>query len=303
MSAWAGPGSSNFADLTGNQAAVMQSASLSVLSAGLQISMFAGDLKDAQERAQKAIVRAKQAREDINDAKEALRQALADEKDAQGRMDAAVIARQSAEMRLFSVATDPLLGDGGAQAAIDAANAAYSAAETDLHEAERREKRARTKLKHAEDDMRDARKDGQDAADDAQTTGLLLQGVLRTMPAGVLGSPGLPSEAQLGEQAGNVPKPQPQNVPISEMQPPKDWAPWKKALYEDRPRRGHGARRHRQPRQEGLRRPGERSRAGSPRSGRGPTTTRSAPRRRSWTTTISRTGARSTGSAGWACRS
>ena len=230
MSAWAGPGSSNFADLTGNQAAVMQSASLSVLSAGLQISMFAGDLKDAQERAQKAIVRAKQAREDINDAKEALRQALADEKDAQGRMDAAVIARQSAEMRLFSVATDPLLGDGGAQAAIDAANAAYSAAETDLHEAERREKRARTKLKHAEDDMRDARKDGQDAADDAQTTGLLLQGVLRTMPAGVLGSPGLPSEAQLGE-AGNVPKPQPQNVPISEMQPPKDWAPWKKALF------------------------------------------------------------------------
>ena len=78
--------------------------------------------------------------------------------------------------------------------------------------------------------MRDARKDGQDAADDAQTTGLLLQGVLRTMPAGVLGSPGLPSEAQLGE-AGNVPKPQPQNVAISEMQPPKDWAPWKKALF------------------------------------------------------------------------
>ncbi len=96
-----------------------------------------------------------------------------------------------------------------------------------MHEAERREQRARTKLKHAEDDMRDARKDGQDAADDAQTTGLLLQGVLRTMPAGVLGSPGLPSEAQLGE-AGNVPKPQ--NVPISEMQPPKDWAPWEKIL-------------------------------------------------------------------------
>ena len=84
---------------------------------------------------------------------------------------------------LILLASRFLLGDGGAQAAIDAANAAYSAAETDLHEAERREKRARTKLKHAEDDMRDARKDGQDAADDAQTTGLLLQGVLRTMPA------------------------------------------------------------------------------------------------------------------------
>ena len=190
----------------------------------------------------------------------------------------------------------PLLGDGGAQAAIDAANAAYSAAETDLHEAERREKRARTKLKHAEDDMRDARKDGQDAADDAQTTGLLLQGVLRTMPAGVLGSPGLPSEAQLGE-AGNVPKPQPQNIPISEMQPPKDWPRVEEGAVQDRPRRGHGARRHRQPRQEGLRRPGEDPRRARRARLADATTTRSAPGRRWSATTISRTGGRSTGSA------
>jgi hypothetical protein len=231
MGGWAGPGSSTFADLTGNQANVLQSASFSVLNAGLQIAMMADDLRDAQQRAQKAIVRAKQAREDINDAKEALRQALDDEKDAQGRMDAATIARQSAEMRLFSVATDPLMGDSGAaQAAIDAANVAYAAAEKDLHEAERREKRARTKLKHAEDDMRDARKDGHEAAEDAENTGILLRSVLLTVPVGVLGSPGLPSAAQLGE-AGNVPKEQPGNVPISAMEPPKDWAPWKKALF------------------------------------------------------------------------
>jgi hypothetical protein len=46
----------------------------------------------------------------------------------------------------------------------------------------------------------------------------------------VLGSPGLPSEASIGA-AGNVPKPQPQHVPISEMEPPKDWPGWKKAWF------------------------------------------------------------------------
>ncbi len=222
MGSWAGPGSSTFADLTGTQSNTLSSASFSVLNAGLQISSSADALEDAQKRAQKAIVRAQKARDEINDAKDAIGKAVDDEKDAQGRMDAAVIARQAAEMKLFSSALDSLLGDGGAQAAIDAANAAYSAAETDLHEAERREQRARTKLKHAEDDLRDARKDGQDAADDAESNGIVLQMVLRTMPAGVLGSPGLPSEASIGA-AGNVPKPQPQNVPISEMEPPKNW--------------------------------------------------------------------------------
>jgi hypothetical protein len=230
MGSWAGPGSSMFADLTGAQANTLHAASFSVLNAGLQIASSADLLEDAQKRAQKAIVRAQKARDEINDAKDAIRQALDDEKDAQGRMDAAVIARQTAEMKLFSSALDSLLGDGGAQAAVDAANAAYAAAEKDLHEAERREKRARTKLKHAEDDLRDARKDGQDAADDAESNGLVLQMVLRTMPAGVLGAPGLPSEASIGA-AGNVPKPQPQNIPISEMQPPKHWPGWAKALY------------------------------------------------------------------------
>jgi hypothetical protein len=230
MGSWAGPGSSTFADLTGSQANTLNAASFSVLNAGLQIVSSADALEDAQKRAQKAIVRAQKARDEINDAKDAIREALDDEKSAQDRMAAATIAREAAEMRLLSSAIDSLLGDGSAQAAIDAANAAYSAAETDLHEAERREKRARTKLKHAEDDLRDARKDGQDAADDAESTGLVLQMVLRTMPAGVLGSPGLPSEASIGA-AGNVPKPQPQNIPISDMEPPKDWPGWAKALY------------------------------------------------------------------------
>jgi hypothetical protein len=230
MGSWAGPGSSTFADLTGNQANVLQSSAFSVLNAGLQISISAGQLQDAQTRAQHAIKRAEKAREEINDAREALRQALDDEKSAQDRMAAATLAREAAEMKLLSSAIDSLLGDGSAQAAIDAANAAYTAAETDLHEAERREKRARIKLKHAEDDLRDARKDGQDAADDAESIGILLQSVLHTVPAGVLGSPGVPAEAQIAA-AGNVPKPQPQKIPISQMEPPKDWPGWKKALF------------------------------------------------------------------------
>src|SRR4051812_3359828 len=184
MGSWAGPGSSTFADLTGSQANTLHAASFSVLNAGLQISSSADALDDAQKRAQKAIVRAQKARDEINDAKEALRQALDDEKSAQDRMAAATIAREAAEMRLLSTAIDSLLGDGSAQAAIDAANAAYSAAETDLHEAQRRERRARTKLEHAEDDMRDARKDGQDAAGGAQTTGPVLQSGLRRMAPG-----------------------------------------------------------------------------------------------------------------------
>jgi hypothetical protein len=230
MGSWAGPGSSTFADLTGHQSNTLQNSGYQVLTAGLSIVSNAELLKDAQAKARRAIVRAQKARDDINDAKEALRQALDDEKSAQDRMGAATIAREAAEMRLLSSAIDSLLGDGTAQAAIDAANAAYTAAETDLHEAERREKRARIKLKHAEDDLRDARTAGDDAAQDAETVGLIMQSVLRTMPGGVLGSPGLPSEANLAA-AGNVPKPQPQRIPISEMEPPKDWPGWKKAWF------------------------------------------------------------------------
>ncbi|HEY6695674.1 MAG TPA: HNH endonuclease [Solirubrobacteraceae bacterium] len=230
MSSWAGPGSSTFADLTGHQSTTVQSSALQVMMAGTDIAISADALEDAQTKARKAIVRAKRAREEINDAKEEIRQAIADQRDAQDRMTMATIAREAAEMRLLSSAVDSLLGDGAAQAAIDAANTAYANAEKDLHEAERREKRARVKLKHAEDDLRDARKDGQDAADDAETTGIILQSVLRTMPAGILGTPGAPSEGKIAA-AGNVPREQPRNVPISEMEPPDDWAPWKKALF------------------------------------------------------------------------
>lgn len=230
MSSWAGPGSSTFADLTGHQSTTVQSSALQVMMAGTDIAISADALEDAQTKARKAIVRAKRAREEINDAKEEIRQAIADQRDAQDRMTMATIAREAAEMRLLSSAVDSLLGDGAAQAAIDAANTAYGNAEKDLHEAERREKRARVKLKHAEDDLRDARKDGQDAADDAETTGIILQSVLRTMPAGILGTPGAPSEGKIAA-AGNVPREQPRNVPISEMEPPDDWAPWKKALF------------------------------------------------------------------------
>jgi hypothetical protein len=230
MTSWARPGSTTFADLTGHQAASLRATSTSVLMAGLSVAIAGDELRDAQQKAQRAIVKAKQAREDINAAKEAIRQALIDEKDAQGRMDAATIARQTAEMQLFSSALDALAGGGAAQAAIDAANAAYAAAEKDLHEAERREKRARIQLKHAEDDMRDARKAGQEAADDAETVGITLQAVLRGVPAGVLGSPGVAAEPTIAA-AGNVPRPESHHIPISEMQPPENWPGIAKAFF------------------------------------------------------------------------
>jgi hypothetical protein len=188
-------------------------------------------LRGAQEQAQKAIERAKHAREQINAAREAIRQAIQDQGDAKDRMAAATLARQAAEMRLLSSAVDALLGDGAAQAAIDAANVAYANAERDLHEAERREKHARDRLEDAEHDMRAARKAGREAADDAESVGILLQGTLRMVPQGVLGGiPGVPAEAQLAA-AGNVPREQPRNVPISEMEPPEDWPWWAKSLY------------------------------------------------------------------------
>jgi HNH/ENDO VII superfamily nuclease len=230
MSNWAGPSSSTFADLTGHQSTTVQSSALSVMMAGTDIAINADLLKDAQAKARRAIVRAQKARDEINDAREAVRQAVDDQKDARDRMTMATIAREAAEMRLLHSAVDSLLGDGAAQAAIDAANAAYQTAETDLREAERREKRARIKLKNAEDDLTDARKDGQDAADDAETVGIVLQAVLRGVPAGVLGMPGAPSEGKIAA-AGNVPQPQPQKIPISEMEPPEDWPGWKKAWF------------------------------------------------------------------------
>ena len=175
-------------------------------------------------------MRAKRAREEINQAKEDIRQALDDQKDAQGRMTMATIARQAAETRLLSAVAGNLAGDANAAAAIGAADAAYRAAERDLHEAERREKRARERLKDAEDDLKDARKDGQDAADDAETAATVLQAVLRSVPPMAMAMPGAPAAGKIAAAGGIRPE-EPRHIPISEMQPPEDWPWWAKSIY------------------------------------------------------------------------
>ncbi len=230
MSSWAGPGSSNFAELTGHQATSLASTSLTVMMAGTSIQIAADQLEDAQDRAGRAIVRAKRAREEINQAKEDIRQALDDQKDAQGRMTMATIARQAAETRLLSAVAGNLAGDANAAAAIGAADAAYRAAERDLHEAERREKRARERLKDAEDDLKDARTDGQDAADDAETAATVLQAVLRSVPPMAMAMPGAPAAGRIAAAGGIRPE-EPRHIPISEMQPPEDWPWWAKSIY------------------------------------------------------------------------
>jgi hypothetical protein len=230
MSSWAGPGSSNFAELTGHQATSLASTSLTVMMAGSSIQIAADQLEDAQHRAGRAIVRAKRAREEINQAKEDIRQAQADQKDAQNRMTMATIARQAAETRFFSAVSNGLVGDANAAAAMDAADAAYRDAERDLHEAERREARARDRLKNAEDDLIDARKDGQDAADDAETAATVLQAVLRTVPPMAMAMPGAPAAGRIAAAAG-IRNEQPGNFPISEMEPPEDWPWWAKSIY------------------------------------------------------------------------
>jgi hypothetical protein len=229
MSSWSGPGSSTFASLTGHEAVSVQAASRSVLMSGISVQISADQLQDAQRKAQRAIVRAKRAREEINEAKEAIREAVEAQGDARGRMAVAAAAREAAEFQMFASAVDALVGNGAAAAAA-AADAEYRAAERDLHEAERREARARDRLTEAEEDLRAARKEGQEAADDAETAGLSLQGALAMVPPGVLGMPGVPARGQITDAAG-IPRPQPQDIPISEREPPENWPGFAKSLF------------------------------------------------------------------------
>lgn len=230
LSSWSGPGSSQFAMLTGQEAVSIQSASTSVLMAGISVEIGAGQLEDAQRKAMRAITRAKQARKEINAAKEAIREAVDAQKDAQGRMDAAMIARETAELQLFANAVDSLLGSGAAETAIAAADDAYRAAERDLQEAQRREARARDRLKEARDDLEQARKDGSDAAEDAETAAIGLRFALAGLPTGVLAMPGMPAQSRINDAAG-IPRPGPRHVPISEMEPPENWPGWMKSWY------------------------------------------------------------------------
>jgi hypothetical protein len=230
MTSWSGPGSSVFADTTGQEAAAIRQAGVDVMMAGTSVQISADLLEDAQRRADKAIARAERAREAIDQAKEAIREAVEAQGTARDRMSMAMEARQAAEFRLVSSTLGALPGDGGAAAAISAADAEYRAAERDLHEAERREERARERLEEAREDMKEARKDGQEAADDALTGAVALQASLTNVPQAVLGALGAPAQAAIGAALPVRPQ-QPRDVPISEREPPAHWPGWAKSWF------------------------------------------------------------------------
>jgi A nuclease of the HNH/ENDO VII superfamily with conserved WHH len=230
MSSWSGPGSSVFADTTGQEAAAIRQAGVDVMMAGTSVQISADLLEDAQRRADKAIARAERAREAIDAAKEAIREAIDAQRAARDRMASAMQARQAAEVRLISSTLGSLPGDGGAAAAISAADAAYRAAESDLQDAERREERARDRLKDAEDDLKEARKAGQEAADDARVNGVALQAALGRVPPAVFGALGAPAQAAIGAALPVRPQP-PRDVPLSEREPPEHWPGWAKSWF------------------------------------------------------------------------
>lgn len=227
MSNWAGPASSAFAQLSGQQAVTVRSASLSVTMAALSVQDAANVLEDAQRDARRATEHARTARREINAAKADIVQARDDAAAAQTRITAAEAAQLNA-------ATDPvanLAGGTPAQAAaIAAAETNRRNAERDLTDAHTRERHARTRLEHAQDDLRRARRDGRDAADSAETSALALQGALATMPAPVTAMPGMPARGIVGAQAG-VRRVEPRKVPLGEREPPSNWPGPMKSLF------------------------------------------------------------------------
>jgi len=130
LSSWAGPGSSSFALLSGQQAATVRSSGAEVSMAALSVQNCADVLADSQRDARRAIERAEQARWEIDRARALIAEAKEDQEAARLRMDAAMVARSFAEHA-------PLVGGTGLDAAAVAlAEDAYRAAERDLQAAE-----------------------------------------------------------------------------------------------------------------------------------------------------------------------
>ncbi len=201
---------------------------MSVSLAAFGVRDAAHALRAAQEKARKAIAKAKDARDAINQANDDIDAAQTAEGIATDRMFSALRARDAATTAL----ANDLSGSGVAMAALQQADTDYENAHRDLLEAQRAEARARDRLHDAQEDLKAARKQGADAADDAQDAGLLLQGSLAGMPAGVYAMPGVPARSSLTDAAG-IPRPQPVrvNVPLSQREPPSGWPGWAKTLF------------------------------------------------------------------------
>jgi len=207
---WVGPGSSAFAQLTGEQAGALQAPSFSARNASLQAGFAADEIEAAQQKAWRAIEDALEARREINRAKAAIAQAKVDEGAARGEMAIAAVARDAARSQALAAVADVATGgaaSGVLSAAADAADADYRRAEQALHEAQRRERRAHGRLEQAETDLKRARRAGDAAQEDAETAGVAMQGAL-IGAHGALVTPGAPAYGQIAAAAG-IPRPQP----------------------------------------------------------------------------------------------
>ncbi|MGI8750492.1 MAG: HNH endonuclease [Thermoleophilaceae bacterium] len=224
LSSWAGPGSSSFALLSGNQADTVRSQGAQVSMAALSVQNCADTLADSQRDARRAIERAEQARREIDRARAQIADAKGDRDAAERRMDAAMAARSVAEHA-------PLIGGTGLEtAAVALAQDAYRAAEHDLHVAEARERRARGRLGEAEDDSAGRARTDRSPPRPPSRRARFLQMALGGLPAGALAMAGAPAAGQIAAQGG-IERPQVRDVPIGEREPPKSWPGWEKAWF------------------------------------------------------------------------
>ena len=200
---WFGPASASHALLTGTQNVMATTSAGTMIQQAAVINGYAEVLEVAQRQARRAIERAKDADRRIDEAKEDIRQAVADQNSAQAR----IVAAQAAQARAFLSIVDGLAGSAAAAAAADLAAAEEADARRDLHAAEERERRARHRLEEAEEDRRDALRDGNDAEQAVAIARTSL--VAAAQGAGLLPTqPGGPASPAFAAAAGiALPKP------------------------------------------------------------------------------------------------
>lgn len=237
MSGWFGPGSSAFADFTGQQASTLSSRALSVGVAADTARSVADELAEAQAKAWRAIERALEAREEIDRALAIIEEARGEQRAARERMALAAAARDAVRSEALGAVVDVMAGGGASAALMEAADEAdrqYRAAEQELHEAERRERQARDRLEHARDDLERAREDGREAELDAQGSAESLRVFLDAARDDALLAPGgAPYGAAAAAAAGSLPPPPTPRKPaaLSEREPPESWPGWAKAWF------------------------------------------------------------------------
>jgi hypothetical protein len=206
---WLGPASAQHASLTQSQGLMATTATGTMRQQAGVIAGYAVVLEQAQRAAKKAIEHAKDADRRIDEAEVEIREAEAAQRVAEGRIIAAQNAKATAQMHLFTSATDALLGTTDTQQVVAAAEAEEADARRDLEHAQERERRARRRLEAAREDRREAQRAG-DAVE--ETIGIARTGlVAAAQGAGLLPTqPGGPADPAFAAAAGiELPKPPP----------------------------------------------------------------------------------------------